>query len=132
MIPAEAFYNEDVNGDGFDDALWCQSSLNDFDIGRWYYPNGWPIDTNYAYDPVISKSRFGQTGLYRQAVNFNEGGLYKCVIYDDNYIEQTLIIGIYDRDTYNAFSKFIVSHARKLQTICYFRRSGDFRLSLSI
>ena len=28
------------NGDGTDDALWCQSANNGFNIGLWYYPNG--------------------------------------------------------------------------------------------
>uniref|UniRef100_A0A1X7T0R0 Uncharacterized protein n=1 Tax=Amphimedon queenslandica TaxID=400682 RepID=A0A1X7T0R0_AMPQE len=110
MIYASQFYDVDQNNDAndIDDALWCQSANNVTNIGVWYYPNGTevplfdgPIDDSSAPSPVFSKRFSGQIALARRAGISGYEGLYKCIIPDENGVNQTLVVGVYTDTGYN-------------------------------
>uniref|UniRef100_A0A1X7THN0 Uncharacterized protein n=1 Tax=Amphimedon queenslandica TaxID=400682 RepID=A0A1X7THN0_AMPQE len=110
MIYARQFYNVDQNNDvnNINDALWCQSANNVSNIGVWYYPNGTEVplfDGSFtdssAPSPVFSKRFSGQIALARRAGISGYEGLYKCVIPDENGVNQTLVVGAYTDTAYN-------------------------------
>ena len=109
MIYASQFYDVDQNNDVNDinDALWCQSANNGTNIGVWYYPNGTEVPlfdgvfgNTSSPSPVYSKRFSGQIALARRAGLSGYEGLYKCIIPDENGVDQTLVVGAYtDTDT---------------------------------
>ena len=108
VIYASQFYDVDKNDDpnGISDALWCQSANNAI-IGVWYYPNGNEVplfDGDFidssAPSPVFSKRFSGQIALARRAGLAGYEGLYKCIIPDENGVNQTLVVGAYRDMTY--------------------------------
>ena len=108
MIYAEQFYEVDKNGDGINDALWCQSVNNGSNIGLWYYPDGTQVplftgafDDNSAPSPIFSKRFTGQIALARKAGLSGYEGLYTCIIPDENGVNQTLVVGVYTNHAYN-------------------------------
>ena len=108
MIYAGQFINDDRNGDGTNDALWCQSANNGSNIGLWYYPNGTQVplftgafDDNNTPSPIFSKRFTGQIALARKAKLSGYEGLYTCIIPDENEVNQTLVVGIYRNYAYN-------------------------------
>ena len=111
MIYASQFYNLDQNNDpsNINDALWCQSANNVTNIGVWYYPNGTEVPLfDGAFDeqsgvpqPVFSKRFRGQIALARSAGLSGYEGLYKCIIPDENGVNQTLVVGAYTDSGYN-------------------------------
>uniref|UniRef100_A0A1X7TBV8 Uncharacterized protein n=1 Tax=Amphimedon queenslandica TaxID=400682 RepID=A0A1X7TBV8_AMPQE len=110
MIHASQFYNIDQNNDVNDinDALWCQSANNITNIGVWYYPNGTevplfdgPFDHSLAPSPLFSKRFSGQIALARSVSLSGYEGLYKCIIPDENGVNQTLVAGAYTDTEYN-------------------------------
>uniref|UniRef100_A0A1X7SVV6 Uncharacterized protein n=1 Tax=Amphimedon queenslandica TaxID=400682 RepID=A0A1X7SVV6_AMPQE len=110
MIYASQFYNVDQNNDVNDinDALWCQSANNLTNIGVWYYPNRTEVPLfDGAFDdllvpsPLFSKRFSGQIALARRGVLFGYEGLYKCIIPDENGVNQTLVVGVYTDTGYN-------------------------------
>ena len=114
MIYATQFYNVDQNMDpnNINDALWCQSANNITNIGVWYYPNGNEVPlfdgkfTNpSAPSPVFSKRFSGQIALARRAGLAGYEGLYKCIIPDENGVDQTLVVGAYTTGGYNSNGK---------------------------
>ena len=111
MIHAGQFYNVDQNNDpnNTNDALWCQSANSSTNIGVWYYPNGTEVplfDGDFtdasAPSPVFSKRFSGQIALARRAGLAGYEGLYKCIIADENGVNQTLVVGIYTTSGYNS------------------------------
>ena len=111
MIHASQFYNQDENDDpdNINDALWCQSANNITNIGVWYYPNGNEVplfDRDFtdasAPSPVFSKGFSGQIALARRAGLAGYEGLYKCIIPDENGVNQTLVVGAYTIGGYNS------------------------------
>ena len=104
MMRSSQFYNFDQNNDPYNinDALWCQSANSSTNIGVWYYPNGTEVllfdghftDTS-APSPVFSKRFSGQIALARSTGLAGYEGLYKCIIPDENGVNQTLVVGIY-------------------------------------
>ena len=111
MIHAGQFYNVDQNNDpnNTNDALWCQSANSSTNIGVWYYPNGTEVplfDGDFtdasAPSPVFSKRFSGQIALARRAGLEGYEGLYKCIIPDENGVNQTLVVGAYRDSTYNS------------------------------
>uniref|UniRef100_A0A1X7TQK7 protein-tyrosine-phosphatase n=1 Tax=Amphimedon queenslandica TaxID=400682 RepID=A0A1X7TQK7_AMPQE len=104
MIYASQFYDND---DGINDALWCQSASNSTNIGVWYYPNGTEVPLfdrpfgNAAPSPVFSKRFSGQIALARSGGLSGYEGLYKCIIPDENGVDQTLVVGAYTDTGYN-------------------------------
>ena len=108
LLDAGQFYNIDKNGDGVNDALWCQSANNSSDIGLWYYPNGTQVplftgefDDHNTPTPLFSKRFSGQIALARRAAISGYEGLYTCIIPDENGVNQTLVVGVYRTGTYN-------------------------------
>ena len=112
MIYAGQFYAIDLNNDGTNDALWCQSANSGSDIGVWYYPDGTQvplftgaIDDSSAPSPLFSKRFNGQIALARREGLSGIEGLYTCIIPDENGVNQTLVVGVYRTNTYNNNSK---------------------------
>uniref|UniRef100_A0A1X7V2A3 Uncharacterized protein n=1 Tax=Amphimedon queenslandica TaxID=400682 RepID=A0A1X7V2A3_AMPQE len=110
MIYASQFYDADQNNDVNDiiDALWCQSANSSASIGVWYYPNGAKVpifDGNFtnssAPSPVFSMRISGQIALARNGGLSGYEGLYKCIIPDENGVNQTLVVGAYTDTGYN-------------------------------
>ena len=108
MLYAGQFANGDRNGDGTDDALWCQSANNGSNIGLWYYPNGTQIplfNGNFyhhnAPSPIFSKRLIGQIALARKTSISGYQGLYTCIIHDENGVNQTLVVGVYTNHVYH-------------------------------
>ena len=113
MIKANDFYNVDANNDhnNTNDALWCQSANTGSNIGVWYYPDGSQVpltnktlETPAVPGPVFSKRFSGQIALARRGGLAGIEGLYKCIIPDENGVNQTLVVGAYTVDEYNANS----------------------------
>ena len=111
MIYASQFHNIDQNKDlnSINDALWCQSANSSTNIGVWYYPNGTEVplfDGDFtdpsAPSPVFSKRFSGQIALARRGGIAGYEGLYKCIIPDENGVNQTLVVGIYTDGEYNS------------------------------
>ena len=110
MIKANDFYNVNENDDpgGINDALWCQSANTGSNIGVWYYPNGnqVPLTTkSFAHstnpNPIFSKRFSDQIALARKGGLAGYEGLYKCIIPDENEVNQTLVVGAYTDNGYN-------------------------------
>uniref|UniRef100_A0A1X7SR05 Fibronectin type-III domain-containing protein n=1 Tax=Amphimedon queenslandica TaxID=400682 RepID=A0A1X7SR05_AMPQE len=110
MIYAGQFYDKDEDNDANDttDALWCQSANNVTNIGVWYYPNGTEVplfDGEFgdpsAPSPLFSKRFSGQIALARSDGLSGYEGLYKCIIPDENGVDQTLVVGAYTDTGYN-------------------------------
>ena len=118
MIRAKQFYSVDRNDQDNDpndiiDALWCQSASDSSNIGVWYYPDGTEVplfDGNFndtsAPSPVFSKRFSGQIALARRAGLAGYEGLYKCIIPDENGMNQSLIVGTYTVNGYNVNSEY--------------------------
>ena len=108
MIYASQFYDYDQNNDAnnTNDALWCQSANKSAAIGVWYYPNGTEVPHGNFGDPsapspLYSKRFFGQIALAREGNLSGYEGLYKCIIPDENGVNQTLVVGAYTDTGYN-------------------------------
>ena len=54
------------------------------------------------YSPVFSKRFSGQVALARRGGLVGYEGLYKCIIPDENGMNQTLVVGAYTTDGYNS------------------------------
>ena len=115
MIHAGQFYSVDQNNDpnNINDALWCQSVNTSSNIGVWYYPNGTEVplfDGNFtessAPSPVFSKRFSGQIALARRAGLAGYEGLYKCIIPNENGMNQSLVVGVNTTNGYNANSEY--------------------------
>ena len=111
MIYASQFYDVNKNSDVYDihDALWCQSANTGTNIRVWYYPNGTEVplfDGNFtdpsAPRPLYSKRFSGQIALARRDGLSGYEGLYKCIIPDENGVNQTLVVGAYTDTGYNS------------------------------
>ena len=114
MIRANEFYNTALQNDpnNINDALWCQSASTSPNIGVWYYPNGTEVplfDGDFtdasAPSPVFSKRFSGQIALARRAGLAGYEGLYKCIISDENGVDQSLVVGAYTVKGYNTNSE---------------------------
>uniref|UniRef100_A0A1X7U9D4 protein-tyrosine-phosphatase n=1 Tax=Amphimedon queenslandica TaxID=400682 RepID=A0A1X7U9D4_AMPQE len=108
MIHASQFYDTDQNNDSINDALWCQSANTSTNIGVWYYPNGTEVPLfdgdfgdNSAPRPLFSKRFSGQIALARREGLSGYEGLYKCIIPDENGVNQTVVVGAYTDTGYN-------------------------------
>ena len=115
MVRANQFYNTDLNNDpnNTNDALWCQSANTSPNIGKWYHPDGTEvplfagdINNESAPSPVFSKRFSGQIALARRAGLAGYEGLYKCIIPDENEMDQSLVVGAYTINRYYANSEY--------------------------
>ena len=114
MIHAVQFYDNDRNNDPnyTIDALWCQSANTSSNIGVWYYPDGTKVplfDGDFtdssAPSPVYSKRFSGQIALARKGGLAGYEGLYKCIIPDENGMNQSLVVGANTTNGYNVNSE---------------------------
>ena len=112
MIRGNQFYNTALRNN-INNALWCQSASNSSNIGVWYYPNGTEVPLfdgeftdSSAPTPVFSKRFSGQIALARKGALVGYEGLYKCIIPNENGMEQSLVIGAYTVKGYNANSEY--------------------------
>ena len=105
MIRASQF--QDTQGN----ILWCQSANNGTTIGDWFFPDGTKVSTiDSPSHPLHVYHDEGQVGLLRDGGLGSVPdlqGLYKCVIPDENDVNQTLWIAAY-RDTDFAAGKSII------------------------
>lgn len=110
--------NDTGEGDGVNDALWCQSASNESDIGTWIQPSG---DTVTDYDnrdpffPIYMNRSIAQVGLFRvYSVGSIHGfnmlqGLYQCLIPDEIGFSQTLVLWIGSQYTFsNIKSEYLI------------------------
>ena len=91
-------FQDRVNNDQ-DSFFWCQSANNNTPIGDWYFPNGSQVMTTNSNFHVLHVE--GQIGLSRDTGIGDAQGLYRCVIPDENNVNQTLWAGIYSSGAYN-------------------------------
>ena len=95
--------------DGQNDGLWCQSSLNESMIGTWYSPNGTEVSRVESSPLYSNNTPTGQIGLLRTggisptgnppAIGYE--GLYKCVIPNEEGVNQTLYVATYGNGEFN-------------------------------
>ena len=79
--------------------FWCQSANNNTPIGDWYFPNGSQVMTTNSNFHVLPLE--GQIGLLRNTGIGAAVGLYRCVVPDENNVDQTLWAGIYSNGAYD-------------------------------
>ena len=110
QIAATQFHDNDRDSpgnpgtkDGLNDGLWCQSANNGSMIGTWYLPNGTQLTTEDIDSPInfplYAYHETGQIGLLRDLGIIDYQGLYKCVIPDENGVDQTLWVAVNDFDS---------------------------------
>ena len=92
--------------DGFNDGLWCQSSMNVSDIGNWKLPNGSVVPGNLTTNPIHMAMRPGQVGLLRSSsIGYSPyQGMYICTIPDENGVLLTLIVWASGNSAYDGKS----------------------------
>ena len=95
MIPASSFHDIDTNDDRQNDGVWCQSSLNRSMIGTWYYPNGTEVPLGSGSPLFADNTQIGQIGLLRNQGISSIQGLYRCVIPNEEGVNQTLYVAAY-------------------------------------
>ena len=98
IIPAGDFSDSLISN-----VLWCQSANNRPTIGEWFVPSGTNVTAVDDDGPLHVYYDEGQIGLLRDLGIGNEQGLYRCVIPDENEVNQDLWIAIYRDGTYNTF-----------------------------
>ena len=112
MIAAGLFHDKDTDrpggvigvtsgSDGQNDGLWCQSSLNENMIGTWYCPNGAEVSRVEASPVYSNNTPTGQIGLLRNGGIAGIEGLYRCVIPNEERVNQTLYVAAYGNGEFN-------------------------------
>ena len=112
MIATGLFHDKDIDGpggavgvtsgsDGQNDGLWCQSSLNENMIGTWYLPNGTEVSHVEASPLYSNNTPTGQIGLLRNEGIAGVEGLYRCVIPNEEGVNQTLYVAAYGNGEFN-------------------------------
>ena len=119
MIATGLFHDKDIDGpggavgvisdsDGQNDGLWCQSSHDQSMIGTWYYPNGTEV-ARVESSPIYSNNTpTGQIGLLRRGGLAGIEGLYRCVIPNEEGVDQTLYVAAYGNDEFNINGKLVL------------------------
>ena len=96
------------SSDGLNDGLWCQSDNTGDVIGTWNLPNGTQVstvdDNNF---PLHVFHVTGQIGLLRDLGIADYQGLYRCVIPDDNGVDQTLWVAVYENPDFDSSCKSV-------------------------
>ena len=119
MIAAGLFHDSDrdrpgnlvsvVSGsDGQNDGLWCQSSHDQSMIGTWYYPNGTEVSRVESSPLYSNNTPTGQIGLLRRGGLAGIQGLYRCVIPNEEGVDQTLYAAAYGNDEFNINGKLVL------------------------
>ena len=119
MIAARDFHDIDTDkpgsdnyfhydADGQNDGLWCQTSLDESMIGTWYYPNGSTVPYVSSSPLYSNNTPTGQIGLLRNGGISSIQGLYKCVIPNEEGINQTMYVAAYGNAEFDDNGKFIL------------------------
>ena len=110
MVRGSQFYDVDLNSDGQNDGIWCQSALNESMIGVWYLPNGSPVPTQIDATPLQSYNTNvnGQVGLLRRAEISSVQGLYSCIISNEEGVNQTLYVALYESNAFDNSSELYI------------------------
>ena len=110
MVRGSQFYDIDINGDGQNDGIWCQSALNESMIGVWYLPNESPVSTQSRATPLESyhTNVTGQVGLLRRGGLASFEGLYSCIIPNEEGVNQTLYVAAYRDSTFNNIGELYI------------------------
>ena len=87
--------------DGQNDGLWCQSSLKKSMIGTWYYPNEDTVSLRSGSILFANNTPIGQIGLLRNGGLAGIEGLYRCVIPNEEGVNQTLYVAVYTNNEIN-------------------------------
>ena len=83
--------------------LWCQSANNGTTIGDWFLPDGTVVSTiDSPSHPLHVYHVEGQVALLRDSGLAGIQGLYKCVIPDENEVNQTLWVAAYRNYDFSA------------------------------
>ena len=84
-------------------ALWCQSPLNQDNIGTWILPQNVTPPT-VPTSPLYTVSEQGQIGLFRNGDITQFQGVYRCIVPNDTdfTINQTLLVWIYTEQSFVA------------------------------
>ena len=117
MIAARQFHHNDQGSpgsyynDGLNDGVWCQSANTDDMIGTWYLPNGTQLTTEDFDSPInfplYAYHETGQIGLLRDLGIPYYQGLYRCVIPDENDVDQTLWVAVYGSTDFDSSGKSV-------------------------
>ena len=114
MIAGGQFHGNDRNSpgsnspDGLNDGLWCQSANTGDMIGTWYLPDGTQVSTvDDSNFPLHVFHVTGQIGLLRDAGIPLIQGLYRCVIHDENGLDQTLWVAAYGVGDFDSYGKSV-------------------------
>ena len=118
MISGAQFHDNDRDspgiegtGDGLNDGVWCQSANDGSMIGTWYLPNGTQLTTEDIDSPVnfplYAYHVSGQIGLLRDLGISDYQGLYRCVIPDENGVNQTLWVAAYGNGDFISSGKSV-------------------------
>ena len=99
MIHAGEFGDSNI-----DNVLWCQSANNGTNIGEWFVPSGGNVSADDNAGSLHVHYDKGQIGLLRDANIGDEQGLYRCVIPDENNLNQNVWIAIYRTGIFNSFT----------------------------
>ena len=93
----------DFSDSSISNVLWCQSANNRTTVGEWFVPSGTNVSAVDDDGPLHVHYDEGQIGLLRDLGITGMEGLYRCVIPDENEVNQDLWIAIYRTGTYNTF-----------------------------
>ena len=110
MIAGGQFHGNNRDGDTLNDGVWCQSANNGSMIGTWYLTNGTQLTTeNFANFPLYAYhvNVIGQIGLLRDTGITSLPGLYRCIIPDENRVNQTLWVAAYGTADFNLNGKSV-------------------------
>ena len=95
VLPNRTMISVDDIGSTASTGLLCQSPLNKTNIGKWLLPNNTVLLTT-STGPLFTTHKKGQIGLLRQGDIASPQGVYRCIIPDENNINQTLLVWIYE------------------------------------
>ena len=112
IIAARDFFDQDLNQDGINDGLWCQSASNaSNNESVWYYPTGYVVpnidtDTEDTWQfPLHVCPAPGQIGLLRDGGLIAFNGLFTCEVSDENGVGQPLTVGVFTNKDYDQMGK---------------------------
>ena len=95
VLPNRTMISVDDIGSTTSTGLLCQSPLNETNIGNWILPNNTVLPTT-STGPLFTTHKKGQIELLRQGNIAAFQGVYHCIIPDENNINQTLLVWIYE------------------------------------
>ena len=95
-VPNVTLISANSIGNTSETALWCQSPLNEDNIGTWILPQNVTPSTA-PNSSLYTVSERGQIGLFRNGDITQFQGVYRCIAPDDSNFttNHTLLVWIY-------------------------------------